>query len=392
MKKPVPKHLLMTYSAINLTEALVRCPSVTPEDAGAQQVVVDALKPLGFSFEHLRFEGNGGSYGVDNLFARLGDKGPHLCFGGHTDVVPTGDDSAWTYPPFTPTIQDGRMYGRGTADMKAGNAAFICAVAQYIEEFGSPEGSISLLITGDEEKEGINGSKQVLKWIQENGHTPDVALIGEPSCVDVLGDEIKVGRRGSLTAVITVNGKQGHTAYPALADNPLPRLVKLLDALNNYTFDEGSDFFPPTNCEVVTIDVGNPSHNVIPAKGSAKFNIRFSDHWTGESLSQKIREIFDSTGADYDIDITVGAESFLTTSEEWISLVSAAVKEETGVEPEASTKGGTSDARFFQAYCPVVEFGLSNKTIHQIDEYLVLEDLEKLVAVYKNILMRFFQK
>lgn len=375
---------------ITLTQSLIRCKSVTPDDNGAQGVLKKALEPLGFTIHDLPFEGNGGSYPVSNFFARLGSGGPHLCYNGHTDVVPAGDESVWKHPPFLATIDGDVMYGRGTSDMKGANAAFVVAVAEYIAEHGTPDGSISIAVTGDEEAESINGTVRILEWMAENDHTPDVALVGESSNVHEMGEEIKIGRRGSLHGVLTVNGTQGHVAYPHLADNPIPKMVKLLAALNDYTFDEGSDHFPPTNLEVSSVDTGNMAGNVIPASVSARFNIRFNDMWDEQSLDDKLRAILDKTGMNYELQTRCGAECFITEPGEWTALVSDSVKQITNRTPELSTKGGTSDARFFKHYCPVVEFGLTNETIHKIDEHLKLTDLKALVAIYKDILVRFF--
>jgi succinyl-diaminopimelate desuccinylase len=380
----------MTLDVITLTQDLIRCPSVTPADEGAQDILIAPLKKLGFEIEKLRFEGNGGTYPVDNFFARLGSEGPHLCYNGHTDVVPVGDEAAWTHDPFGAEIVDGKMFGRGTSDMKAANAAFVVAVSEYIAEHGAPKGSISIAITGDEEAESINGTVRILEWMSENNHVPDVALVGESSNIDTLGEEIKIGRRGSYHGYLTVKGTQGHVAYPHMADNPLPKLSKALDILSTHVFDKGSAWFPETNLEITTIDVGNTATNVIPSEGKAHFNIRFSDRWSGETLDKEVRKLLDSVLDNYDLKAVYGAESFVTQPGEWTALVSEAIEAHTGLTPELSTKGGTSDARFFKDYCPVVEFGLTNRTIHKVDEHLAIADLQVLVKIYKDILVRFF--
>lgn len=375
----------MNTSVIELLQDLVRCPSVTPVDAGAQVYLAKYLQSLGFECHHLKFGE------VPNLFARLGTEGPHICFGGHTDVVPPGPEDKWTHGPFNPVIENGRMYGRGTSDMKGGVAAWAVAVADYIKIHGKPHGSISLLITGDEEGPAIEGTIKVLEWMKKNNHVPDVALVGEPTNPSALGQEVKIGRRGSFSGTITVIGKQGHVAYQQLADNPLPRLIKLLDALASHTFDKGTEFFPPTNLEITTIDVGNKAGNVIPERGTAKFNVRFNDLWTPETLEKKIREILDKTGAKYQLDTGEDpARSFLTKPNEWTELVRRAVRETTGKAPDYTTNGGTSDARFIVNYCPVVEFGGVNESVHQINENTPIDVLEGLVKVYLRVLELYF--
>lgn len=373
---------------IELTQKLIACPSVTPKDEGALVYLAEQLETLGFTCHRLDF-GEGDQH-VPNLFARLGTGAPHICYAGHTDVVPTGPVDAWTYGPFNPHIEDGVLYGRGASDMKGSVAAFTAAVAAYLKN-NTPTGSISLLITGDEEGPAINGTIKVLEWMKENNHIPNVALIGEPTNPDHLGQEIKIGRRGSLTGQLTISGKQGHVAYPHLADNPLPKLVKILDALSDSVLDEGSDFFPPTNLEITTIDVGNTADNVIANSGSAKFNIRFNDHWSSETLSTKLHEIIKSCGFDYDLELTCGAESFLTKPGDWSEIVRKAVKNVTGKTPEFTTNGGTSDARFVVQHCPVVEFGGINATIHQIDENASVQDLKDLSTIFTQMLELYFK-
>ncbi|MFA5593062.1 MAG: succinyl-diaminopimelate desuccinylase [Micavibrio sp.] len=376
----------MNHPALAIAQKLIRFPSITPADAGAQDYLKSLLRPLGFEIFDLEFSGRD-SYKVRNFFARRGKGGPHLCFAGHTDVVPPGDEAAWSVPPFAGDVRDGRLFGRGSSDMKGQIAAFIAALEAFLTAHGGAEGySISLLITGDEEKDSINGTARVLEWMEENGHIPDVCLVGEPSNPDYIGQEIKIGRRGSLTGRLTVRGVQGHVAYPDRADNPLPRLIRYLDALQNHIFDKGSAWFPPTNLEVTTIDVGNPSTNVIPATGRATFNLRYADRWTKEALENKIRVILDEISPDYEIAFTRGAEAFLTQPGEWTALVAKAVETVTGSKPAATTGGGTSDARFFAQYCPVVECGMVNKSIHQVDEYCTMEELQTCTAIYREIL------
>jgi len=378
-------------NVVDLTQKLIRCPSVTPEDAGAQDVLKSELQQLGFEIFDLPFDGNG-SYPVKNFFARLGTASPHICYAGHTDVVPAGDEKLWSYPAFDAVIDDGKIYGRGTSDMKGANCAFVCAVDKFLQSNPDFKGSISFLITGDEEAEAINGTQRVLEWMKDNNHLPDVCLVGESSNIKELGEEIKIGRRGSLSGTLTVSGTQGHVAYPQFADNPLPRLAAMAIALSSYEFDKGTEHFPPTNLEISTIDTGNTADNVIPANGHLKFNIRFNTEWTMESLDQKIREILNKVSTDYQLETGGNAHPFLTENKEWCDLVRDVVEKHTAREPKLTTGGGTSDARFIAAYCPVLEFGLTNETIHQIDEYCRIDDLEKLVIIYQTILSEYFSQ
>ncbi|QQG36474.1 MAG: succinyl-diaminopimelate desuccinylase [Micavibrio aeruginosavorus] len=369
---------------IALTQKLVRCPSITPDDAGAQTVLRDNLHALGFACHNLPF-GN-----IQNLFARIGTRGPHICFCGHTDVVPPGDLTLWRFAPFSAILSEGRIYGRGTADMKANIACFAGAVSQFLEQSSDFRGSISFLITGDEEAEAIDGTVKVLQWMKENEHLADVWLVGEPSNPQSLGDEIKIGRRGSLTGLLTVQGIQGHVAYPDRADNPLPRLIRLLSALDQLTLDQGSPHFQASNLEIVSIDVGNPADNVIPARGAARFNVRFNDQWTAHTLEDRIRSCLNNTGVSYDLTTSSNAESFLTKLGPFTDLVSSAVESITGRKPALSTGGGTSDARFIARYGPVVECGLINSTIHKTDEHVAVDDLYQLTRIYLRILQSYF--
>jgi succinyl-diaminopimelate desuccinylase len=379
----------MPVDPITLLQDLLRCPSVTPADAGAQDVLVRALEPMGFTCHRLRFEAEG-TPAIDNLFARRGIGGPHLCFAGHTDVVPTGDAANWTVGPFSGDIVDGRIFGRGACDMKGGVAAFVAAVAQVIDAL--PEtASISLLITGDEEGPAINGTVKVLEWMAANGHIPDACILGEPTNPNQLGQMMKIGRRGSATGWLTVHGTQGHSAYPHLADNPLPRLVRMLDALASTTLDTGNAHFQPSTLALTTIDVGNPATNVIPAKASAAFNIRFNDEHTGASLHRWAEDICTTVGGRFELDWRVTGEAFLTPPGPFNDLVAAAVKHVTGLTPEFSTTGGTSDARFIRAYCPVVEFGLVGQSMHKIDEHAAIADVQALTAIYARVITTFLQ-
>lgn len=376
----------MSKDVLSIARKLVSFPSVTPQDFGCQAYLKSVLAGMGFEIFDLPFEGRGGTYPVQNFFARRGNTFPHICFAGHTDVVPPGDESAWSVPPFDGAVKDGKLIARGASDMKGQIAAFVAAVSAYLEEFPENTGSISFLITGDEEAEALNGTEPVLEWMADNNHIPDVCLVGEPSNPNFMGEEIKIGRRGSLSGTLTVHGVQGHVAYPERADNPLPVLIKLVSVLQGTVFDKGSAYFQPSNLEFTSIDVGNPSVNVIPARGTARFNIRYSDRWSRETLAAKIHAVLDSVDTNYELKLTKGAESFLTTPGPWTSLVARAVETVTGHKPAQTTGGGTSDARFVAKYCPVVEFGMTNGTIHKIDENCAVADLEQCAAVYHEIL------
>ncbi|MBX2833694.1 MAG: succinyl-diaminopimelate desuccinylase [Micavibrio sp.] len=374
-------------NTLELTQKLIACPSVTPEDAGALVLLGEYLESHGFTCHHMSF--GEGADAVPNLFARIGTGAPHICFAGHTDVVPPGDEAAWTYGPFNPHIENGVLYGRGASDMKGGVAAFAVAAAEYLAK-NDLKGSISLLITGDEEGDAVNGTVKVLEWMDANSHIPDVAIVGEPTNPDELGQEIKIGRRGSLNGRLLVHGKQGHVAYQHLAYNPLPMLAKLLDVLATHCFDEGNEFFPPTNLEITTIDVGNNAENVIPARGAASFNIRFNDNWSKHKLTAAVGDILDDAGDGYEVELWGNAESFITKPNDWTDLVRDAVTDVTGRTPALTTNGGTSDARFIVKYCPVVECGAVNSTIHQVNERANVEDLEDLTRIYGRILERYF--
>jgi succinyl-diaminopimelate desuccinylase len=381
----------MTIDAVALAQDLIRCPSVTPRDDGALGVLEAALTPLGFVCHRLRFEQEG-TAPVENLYARLGTEGPNFCFAGHTDVVPPGELKGWSIDPFAGQIHNDRLYGRGAVDMKGAIAAFVAAVSRRLAADGPPVGSISLLITGDEEGVAINGTKKVLDWLAARGETLDACVVGEPTNPKALGDMIKIGRRGSLTGHLTVFGAQGHTAYPHLADNPLPRLVRMLAAITEKPMDEGTAHFQPSTLALTTIDVGNPATNVIPAHGKATFNIRFNDAHTPASIESWLRGCFDAVGGAYELDIHCSGESFLTAPGPLTELVAEAVETATGRRPEYSTTGGTSDARFIKNFCPVVEFGLVGQTMHKVDEHTLVSDLTGLSAIYEVILRRVFTR
>lgn len=372
---------------VDLAAQLVRCESVTPAEGGALDLLERVLTPLGFECRRLVFEAPG-TDPVDNLFARLGTGAPHLCFAGHTDVVPVGDAAAWTHDPFSGDIADGHLWGRGAADMKGAIAAFAAAVSAHLCETPNPKGSISLLITGDEEGPSVNGTTRVLDWMEENGHVPDLCIVGEPTNQKALGDMAKIGRRGSFTGTLVVKGVQGHTAYPHLADNPIHRLVRMLAPFSSGVLDEGTDHFPPTTLMLTTVDVGNPATNVIPASVKAVFNIRFNDLHSSDGLAAMLTESFDREGADYDFTWSCSGESFLTEPGTLSALVEEAVETVTGRRPELSTTGGTSDARFIKRLCPVVEFGLIGQTMHKVDERVTLESITGLTQVYREILRK----
>lgn len=375
---------------VAVTQALVRCPSVTPEDAGALDTLSDALTALGFACIRLPFA-QAGTAPVDNLFARIGDGRPHICFAGHTDVVPAGDRLAWSRDPFGADIVDGVMIGRGTADMKGAIGAFVAAAGRFLAaRRGRFDGSISLLITGDEEGPAINGTAKMLETLAERGDIPDACVVGEPTNPDTLGEMIKIGRRGSLVGDLTVHGTQGHTAYPHLADNAAHRLVRMLAALLAEPLDGGTGHFIPSNLEITTIDIGNPAGNVIPARAAARFNIRFNDLHSAASLESGCRDLFDAVGGPYELAVQSNSAAFLTPPGPLSDRMVHAVRSVTGRTPALSTTGGTSDARFIKDHCPVVEFGLINATIHKVDEQARVKDIQDLAAIYHQFLIDWF--
>ncbi len=361
-----------------LAQALIRCASVTPADAGAQGVLADALRQLGFTVTPLRFGD------IDNLFARIGTGSPHICFAGHTDVVPVGA-SNWRSQPFGGEVRDGKLYGRGACDMKGGIAAFVAAAAQHLAD-ATPRGSISLLITGDEEGPAIDGTVRVLEWMQANAQIPDFCLVGEPTSVATLGDMVKIGRRGSLNARITVHGTQGHVAYPQRADNPVHRLIRIAAALTAAPLDAGNDWFQPSSLQFTSIDVGNAVTNIIPAEASAMLNVRFNNQHSGASLSAWLRAVIAQHAERFDLDISISGESFLTEPGETVDRLRRAIGDASGVEPKLDTGGGTSDARFIANYCAVAEFGLVGSTMHQADECVPVAELRDLAKTYRAIL------
>ena len=382
----------MTASPLDITRALIQCPSVTPEEGGALSYLEKLLGGAGFETHRVTFTAEG-TPDVENLYARIGEGAPHLTFAGHTDVVPTGDETLWRFPPFSAEVAEGRVWGRGACDMKGGIAAFAAAALRYIEKRGKPRGTISLLITGDEEGPAVNGTVKLLEWADARGEKFSHAIVGEPTNPNALGDMIKIGRRGSLNGDITVVGRQGHSAYPQQADNPIPTLARIVTALSAAPLDEGNAAFDPTRLVVTSFDVGNNARNVIPGEATAKFNVRFNDIWTPETLGARIREIAAAAAAGADARVKLhptNSISFRTQRSTFTDLVVAAIEKKTGRSPELSTTGGTSDARFITNYCPVLEFGLVGKTIHATDENVEIADLDALADIYEEILQRYF--
>ena len=377
---------------VKLTCDLIRRPSITPDDEGAQDILEEALTSIGFSCRRMIFAEDGAAP-VSNLYARWGTKAPVFAYAGHTDVVPPGDESDWTHSPFDAAISDGFVWGRGAADMKGAIAAFAAAAERAVNK--GVAGSIVLIITGDEEGPAINGTRRVLGWMASAGEKIDHCLVGEPSSSAALGDMIKVGRRGSMNCRLKVRGAQGHVAYPDRAQNPIPGLLKKLLTLSETPLDDGYDHFQPSSLQVTDIHVGNPAPNVIPARAEARFNIRFNPNWTGATLEALLRGKLDeaarASGLAYELEAICSGEAFLTTDEEFISLVVKTITEETGVTPDQSTTGGTSDARFIRFHAPVIEFGLVGASIHKVDEHAATADIEKLAGVYERILARYFE-
>jgi succinyl-diaminopimelate desuccinylase len=384
----------MTSTALDIAQGLIRCRSVTPDEGGALTYLQDILEGAGFECHRLIFSDED-TPDVDNLFARLGTGAPHLCFAGHTDVVPPGDEADWTHPPFAAEIVDGWLFGRGSADMKGNIACFVESTLAHLNAGKSQlDGSISFLITGDEEGPAVNGTRKVLEWMKENGHNPDHCIVGEPSASKFVGDTVRIGRRGSLSGHVTVTGVQGHTAYPELANNPVPGMLKVLSSFLEEPLDEGTPHFSPSDLQIATIDAGNPATNVIPARLSATFNIRFNANHTAESLMEilgnKATLALEGTGLEHQISFLPSSPCFVTEPGPLVDLMTEAAKNETGKMPVLSTGGGTSDARFAKDYCPVIEFGLVNKTIHQVDERIEVKDLETLTRLYRDFIERYF--
>lgn len=365
---------------------LIRRRSVTPADDGALDLLQETLEGLGFVVTRLPFGGDDGTVRIDNLYARWGRAAPNICFAGHTDVVPPGDETAWALPAFAGDERGGFLYGRGAVDMKGAIAAFVAAVSEIVHTPDAFPGSISLLITGDEEGEAVNGAVRVVDWLADRNETIDACIVGEPTNPAVLGDMVKIGRRGSANAVLTVHGTQGHSAYPHLADNPVHRLVAMLHALTTTPLDAGTAHFEPSTLQVVSVDVGNPATNVIPAEAVAKMNIRFNDAHDAAGVEKWIRRKCDAAGGRYDLALKSSGAAFVTPPGPFVDAVCAAIEETTGRTPTRSTSGGTSDARFIRRIAPVVEFGLVGQTMHQVDERAAIDDLRMLTATYHAIL------
>ncbi len=385
----------MSADPIAIARDLLRCPSVTPAEGGALACLERVLAPAGFTVHRPVF-GEPGTADVENLYARIGSGAPHLVFAGHTDVVPPGDEARWTHPPFAGEIVDGVLYGRGAVDMKGGIACFVAAALDHLAAHGGrPQGSLSLLITGDEEDIAVNGTVKLLAWAAARGEKFDHCILGEPTNPQALGDAVKVGRRGSLNATLVVTGKQGHVAYPQLADNPVRGLVTLMGALMAAPLDHGSAQFDPSNLEFTAIDTANRTVNLIPGEARARFNIRYNDHHTQASLKALIEQRAAAAAGSVRWQIVwdkSNADVFVAEPGPFVDLVATAVAEVTGREPQLSTSGGTSDARFIKDYCPVLELGLVGQTMHQADERTPTADLVALTAVYRRIIDRYFSQ
>ena len=376
---------------VDILSRLIGFPSVTPDDAGAFAYVEHLLGGAGWRTERVTFSAPG-TADVGNLIATHGTGGPHLVFSGHVDVVPPGDPARWRLAPFSGVVEGGYVNGRGAVDMKGGIAAFLASAMPFVASRAARPGTVTVLLTADEEGPSVNGTVKLLDHARKAGMAFDAAIVGEPTSRAALGDMVKIGRRGSLSMTLRVSGRQGHVAYPHLADNPVPKLVRLVHRLATLHLDEGSTDFQPSNLEVTSVDVGNPASNVIPAEATARFNVRFNDRWSSDSLLDFLRAELDSVaeGALYELGIAHRSEWFLTRSDALVAPLAAAIREVTGLDPELSTSGGTSDARFFKGICPVVEFGLVGDTMHQVDERAPVADVAALTRIYGAFLARFF--
>lgn len=378
---------------IAILQALIRCPSVTPEEGGALHYLAALLGEADFATDIVRFA-EAGTPDVDNLFARIGEGAPHLVFAGHTDVVPPGDLARWRFDPFAGEIADGMIFGRGAADMKGGIAAFAAAALDYVAQFGAPRGSLSLLITGDEEGPAINGTVKLLQWAADRGEHFSHCIVGEPTNPNALDEVIKIGRRGSLNGEIVVAGRQGHSAYPHLAENPLPTIARIVTALSDLVLDNGNAHFDRSQLVMTSVDVGNAAFNVIPGEARARFNVRFNDIWTPDTLRERleavVREAAGNANAEL-ICLPCNSLAFITKLNGFVETVSGAIEAETGRRPVLSTSGGTSDARFIREYCPVVEFGLVGQTMHAFDEHVAVKDVHALTGIYGRIIRDYFR-
>ena len=401
MKEPDPKPQLMSFleidnmkdigtaNPIELTKTLINCRSVTPENDGAIEQVSHWLEEIGFKSEILNFEEEG-TASIKNLWSKMGSKGPTICFAGHTDVVPTGNIDEWSSDPFDANEVNDKIIGRGAADMKGSIASFISATRRFVSEYPDFPGSIGFIITGDEEGCAINGTKKILTWMKSNNISFDDCLVGEPTNPNSLGEMIKIGRRGSVNGVITVKGVQGHVAYPHLADNPIPKLIKILENLINQKLDDGTEHFQPSNIEITSIDIGNTATNVIPKEASANFNIRYNDIFDREKIEEEVHNRIRSLNYDYSIKFEHSGDSFLTSPGKLTKNLSKIIEDQTGNTPELSTSGGTSDARFIKDYGNVVEFGLIGATMHKVDESASIKDIKNLTEIYYQLLKKYF--
>ena len=386
----------MQIDPVNFAAELIRCPSVTPADAGALDLLEKVLTDIGFTCTRLPFQ-DPDTARVDNLYARLGNTAPHICFAGHTDVVPVGAADSWQKDPFSGDISEDKLWGRGAADMKGAIAAFVAATADYLAQQGTPKGSISLLITGDEEGPSVNGTIKMLDWLSTQNEVIDDCIVGEPTNPETLGEMIKIGRRGSVNTTVTIEGVQGHVAYPHRAANPVPHLVQLLERLIAVKLDDGTPHFQPSNLELTGFDVGNAATNVIPALAQARFNIRYNDIWNRDSITDWINDNLTTAHNNFNddqftmtVDINHSGEAFLTPTGALSDLAVRAVEKTLGMTPELSTSGGTSDARFIKDHSRVIEFGLVGKTMHKIDEHVRVDDIRSLTKIYQEILSGYF--
>ena len=401
MKEPDPKPQLMSFleidnmkdigtaNPIELTKTLINCRSVTPENDGAIEQVSHWLEEIGFKSEILNFKEEG-TASIKNLWSKMGSKGPTICFAGHTDVVPTGNIDEWSSDPFDANEVNDKIIGRGAADMKGSIASFISATNRFVKEYPDFPGSIGFIITGDEEGCAINGTKKILTWMKSNNISFDDCIVGEPTNPNSLGEMIKIGRRGSVNGVITVKGVQGHVAYPHLADNPIPKLIKILENLINQKLDDGTEHFQPSNIEITSIDIGNTATNVIPKEASANFNIRYNDIFDREKIEEEVHNRIRSLNYDYSIKFEHSGDSFLTSPGKLTKNLSKIIEDQTGNTPELSTSGGTSDARFIKDYGNVVEFGLIGATMHKVDESASIKDIKNLTEIYYQLLKKYF--
>jgi len=381
----------MLYDPITLTEALIKCRSVTPKNDGAIELVSQWLEELNFECKILEFEGEDSS-AVKNLWGQLGSQGPTLCFAGHTDVVPAGDESVWEFGPFEGKNTGERIFGRGASDMKGAIASFISATSRFLEKNSNFKGSLAFIITGDEEGSAINGTKKILSWMKDNSLSFDDCLVGEPTNPNKLGEMIKIGRRGSVNVNLTVEGTEGHVAYPHLADNPIPKLLRLLQALTSKPLDQGNENFPASNLEITSIDSNNSTTNVIPPYIQTKLNIRYNDIYTKNTIEKELEKRLDSLEIEYQIEYEHSGDSFITKHGDFVNNLSEIVEKHCEIKPELSTTGGTSDARFIKDYGRVVEFGLVGASMHKINENSLVSDIEKLTNIYLDVINKYFNQ